>query len=156
MLYGEDVYVDYRFYEKVRRPALFPFGHGLSYTTFNLANLNIAVNDSTIDTTVTVANSGSRAGAEVVQVYISACTPSIGRPVKELKGFKKVFLESGQEREVMVKVDKSLATSFWDEARNAWIIEKGKYSIIVGTSSRSEKTLTAPFEVEETYWQNNL
>ena len=156
VLYGEDVYVDYRFYDKIRRPALFPFGYGLSYTTFNFSELAVATHDSTIAATLSVSNTGSRTGAEVVQVYISACTPSIGRPPKELKGFKKVFLEQGEEKRVEIELDKKLATSFWDEGRDAWVAEKGRYRVLVGNSSQCETFLEASFEIEETFWWNGL
>lgn len=156
VLYGEDVYVDYRFYDKVHRPALFPFGHGLSYTTFKLSNLKIIVNDSTVDATVTVANTGSRQGAEVVQAYVGASAPSIKRPLKELKGFKKVFLEPGQERVVNIEMDKRLATSFWDEVRDSWIVERGRYKVLVGNSSRCEAFLEETFVIEETFWWTGL
>ena len=148
--------MDYRYYDKVQRPPLFPFGHGLSYTTFNLSNLRIAVHDSTLCASLSITNTGSRPGAEVIQLYVSALTPSIGRPVKELKGFKKVFLQQGEEKEVRIDVETKLATSFWDEERNAWIVEKGEYRVLVGNSSGCEEFLQAEFRIEETYWWDGL
>ena len=156
VLYGEDVYVDYRFYEKIRRPPLFPFGYGLSYTRFDLSKIAIDVRDPIIALTLSVSNTGTRAGAEVVQVYVSACAPSIGRPPKELKGFKKVFLEQGEEKRVEVELDTKLATSFWDEGRHSWVAEKGTYRVLVGNSSLCENFLEASFEIEETFWWNGL
>ena len=150
------MYVDYRFYEKAQHPALFPFGHGISYTTFALSNLSVVTNESTIEAKLSVTNTGARAGAETVQMYVSACTPSINRPVKELKGFTKVFLEQGEEKEVRIEVAKKLAASFWDEERQAWVVEKGTYKVIVGDSSCCEDFLEAPFEVEQTYWWEGL
>ena len=105
---------------------------------------------------LSVANTGPCAGAEVVQVYVSASTPSIGRPVKELQGFKKIFLKQGESKAVEVDVDKKLATSFWDEGRDEWIVEKGEYKAIVGNSSQCKKFLVEPFTVEKTYWWNGL
>lgn len=154
-LYGEDVYVGYRFYEKLKRAPLFHFGHGLSYTTFSLSDLEVSTTNSTISVKLRVTNTGSRAGAEVVQVYVSAKNPSINRPVKELKGFKKVFLEAGEHAIVEIDMDKKYATSFWDEGRDAWIMEKGWYGILVGNSSEVIGQ-EGSFEIGETSWWNGL
>ncbi|KAL6719624.1 hypothetical protein ACLMJK_001545 [Lecanora helva] len=156
VLYGEDIYVDYRYYDMIDRPALFPFGHGLSYTTFGFSKLDIKVDESIVTVNLAVKNIGSRVGAEVVQVYVSACASSIRRPVKELKGFTKVWPEPGEEKTVEIELDKRLACSFWDEGRDAWIIEKGMYKVIVGNSSRSDKFLEASFEIKDTFWWNGL
>lgn len=155
VLYGEDIYVGYRFYDKVKRPALFPFGHGLSYTTFSLSDLKVSASTSSVSVKVDVSNSGSRAGAEVVQVYIQAHAASINRPLKELKGFKKVFVEAGETREVQVEMDKKYAISFWDEGRDAWIVEKGEYGVLVGTSSQG-RFLEERFEEGQTWWWTGL
>lgn len=136
VFYGEDVYVGYKFYEKTKKEVLFPFGHGLSYTTFELSNLQVADSDE-ITVSVSVSNTGKIAGAEVVQVYVSAETPSINRPKKELKGFTKVFLEPGQSKTAEVKISKKYATSFYHEGKDAWLSEKGKYAVLVGNSSAS-------------------
>lgn len=155
VLYGEDIYVGYRFYDKVKRPALFPFGHGLSYTTFGLSDLSVSATNSTISVKVNVSNSGSRAGAEVVQVYIKAHAPSIHRPPKELAGFQKVFLEAGETKDVQVEMDKRYAISFWDEGRDAWIAEKGGYGVLVGTSSQG-RFLEEKIEEGQTWWWTGL
>ncbi|KAF6225031.1 hypothetical protein HO133_010226 [Letharia lupina] len=155
VLYGEDIYVGYRFYDKVKRPALFPFGHGLSYTDFDLSDLNVSATTSTISVRVNVSNSGSRAGAEVVQVYVRAQAPSINRPPKELKGFKKVFLEAEETREVQVEMEKKYAISFWDEGRDAWIVEEGEYGVLVGTSSQG-RFLEGRLEEGQTWWWTGL
>ena len=155
VLYGEDIYVGYRFYEKLKRPTLFPFGHGLSYTSFKLSDLEVSATALAISVKLAVSNTGSRAGAEVIQVYVNARSPSINRAVKELKGFKKVCLEAGEKAEVEIEVDKKYATSFWDEGRDAWIVEKGEYQVLVGTSSQGS-FLEGSFEVEETWWWNGL
>ena len=115
----------------------------------------MSTTNTTVSVKLQVTNTGSRAGAEVVQVYVSAKNPSINRPVKELKGFKKVFLEAGKHAEVQIDMDKKYATSFWDEGRDAWIMEKGWYSVLVGNSSEVIGQ-EGSFEVEETSWWNGL
>lgn len=134
-LYGEDVYVGYRFYEKTKKDVAFAFGHGLSYTTFEISGL--AVEDGKEDITVqaTVENTGSRHGAEVVQVYVAQKSPSINRPVKELKGFKKVEIKKGEKKSVEIVISKKYATSFWDEDEKSWIMEKDEYDVFVGNGS---------------------
>jgi beta-glucosidase len=155
-LYGEDIYIGYRWYEKLELAVLFPFGHGLSYTSFSLSDLKMKKDDDNITINVKVANTGDRAGAEVVQVYVNQKDPSIRRPVKELKGFKKVQLEKGESKDVEIVIETKYATSFWDEVREAWISEKDSYTVIVGTTSAEKNALTAGFEVEKTTWWNGL
>ncbi|KAK8152912.1 beta-glucosidase [Phyllosticta citrichinensis] len=156
-LYGEDVYVGYRYYEKVQREVLFPFGWGLSYTTFDLSNLRVEdeSTDGKLVARVDVKNTGPKRGAQVVQVYVSQGTPSIGRPKKELKGFTKVWLEPGEQSEARVELDKKYATSFWDEEAEAWISEADEYEILVGDSSVSTP-LKARFGVAKTTWWKGL
>ncbi|KAM0323484.1 hypothetical protein ACHAQA_008764 [Verticillium albo-atrum] len=146
VVYGESIYVGYRFFEKVNREVLFPFGHGLSYTEFEFSNLQV----SQAEVTLQIRNTGCLPGAEVVQVYVAADpkVSSIGRPKKELKGFKKVFLGVGESRVVQVSLDR-FATTFWDEVLNEWVVEKGVYSVQVGKSS-ADIVLEGSFEVEET------
>lgn len=155
VLYGEDIYVGYRYYEKVKRPTLFPFGHGLSYTTFTLSDLKVSTHESTVSVQLEVSNTGQLAGSEVVQVYIHACSPSINRPYKELKGFKKVSVGARQKVIVEVEMNKQNATSFWDEGRDMWIIERGTYQFLVGNSSQCD-FLEESFEVSETGWWSGL
>jgi len=155
-LYGEDVYIGYRWYEKIELPVLFPFGHGLSYTSFSVTDLKVKKDDNNLTINVKVANTGEKAGAEVVQVYVSQKEPSIRRPVKELKGFKKVYLEKGESKDVEIAIETKYATSFWDEVREAWISEKDSYTVIVGTTSDEKNALTAGFEIEKTTWWNGL
>ncbi|KKZ64423.1 beta-glucosidase I [[Emmonsia] crescens] len=161
VLYGEDVYVGYRYYDKTQTPVLFPFGHGLSYTTFKRSGLQIASEGETLTVSLTVTNSGDRAGSEVVQLYVTPSpTNSIGRPPRELKGFKKIHLEPDQSANVKIEVCRKEATSFWDEIRNAWISEKGVYGVLVegtATSGKDEDTvLNGIFEVTETVYWNGL
>ncbi|KAL8796014.1 MAG: hypothetical protein Q9195_001590 [Heterodermia aff. obscurata] len=164
VLYGEDVYVGYRYYEKLALPPLFPFGHGLSYTTFEFSDLQVSVSkadarpsssEALIIAACSVENTGLRQGAEVVQVYIQQQAPSISRPVKELKGFKKVFLQPGEKREVQISMERKYACSFWDEGRDMWIMEKGQYTVLVGNSSQAD-FLEGGFEVRETGWWSGL
>ncbi|GAB7359691.1 hypothetical protein MBLNU230_g6866t3 [Neophaeotheca triangularis] len=147
-LYGEDVYMGYRWYDKTKKAVLFPFGHGLSYTTFALSNLAIRTHGDEITVTVDVANTGNRDGAEVVQVYFSPLAPSITRPVKELKGFAKVDVKAGQTGKAEVKLSKKYATSFWHEGRDAWVCEQGSYGVAVGATS-AELPLSGEIEVDE-------
>ena len=145
--YTEGIYVGYRWTdllqvkrskgEKVNRP-LFAFGHGLSYTTFKLgkmtANKASMTEDDEITFTIPVTNTGSMAGAETVQLYISDQEASVERPVKELKAFQKVFLQPGETRQVSLTIDKR-ALSFYDEANSQWKAEPGIFEALAGTSS---------------------
>ncbi|TVY71516.1 putative beta-glucosidase I, partial [Lachnellula suecica] len=157
VLYGEDVYVGYRYYESVKRAALYPFGWGLSYTSFKLSTLQVSVDDKAGSLVVglDIENTGSVDGAEVVQVYIAQQSPSIRRLVKELKGFKKVVVGKGQSKRVEVVIEKKYATSFWDEERDQWVEESGTYDVLVGNSSASTP-LKGTFEVDETSWWSGL
>ncbi|KAG7857027.1 hypothetical protein KL939_003812 [Ogataea angusta] len=137
VLYGEDVYVGYRFYDTLNIPTLFPFGYGLSYTSFALSALKVDY-DGVLKVGVSVTNTGNRAGAEVVQVYIHQNSPAIKRPFKELKGFSKLFLEAGSSQKVRISIDGKFATSYWNEARDKWIMEAGTYTVLVGTSSEGD------------------
>ncbi|RKK76020.1 putative beta-glucosidase I [Fusarium oxysporum] len=152
VLYGEDVYVGYRYYEKIDRKPLYPFGHGLSYTTFSLQNLNVQVDDA-CKVTLEMTNTGSRAGAQVVQVYVAPpTTMAVARPVKELKAFRKVYLEAGEKRKITIDIDTVLSTSYWHEGRDKWCSERGEYRVLVGTSS-ADTPLEATFAVDKTrYW----
>ncbi|THZ69837.1 hypothetical protein D6C85_06400 [Aureobasidium pullulans] len=157
VLYGEDVYVGYRYYDTLGRPVAFPFGHGLSYTSFSFASLQIQTSSDDLTAKVTIKNTGKVAGAQVAQLYISPLSPSIRRPTKELKAFDKVFLQPGEEKVVELKASLKYATSFWDESRNAWVSEKGKYKVIVSDSSAiGEGAVEETFEVEKTKWWNGL
>ena len=155
VLYGEDVYVGYRYYDTTRIAPLFPFGHGLSYTQFELSNLVVSSTSASIDVNVDVKNIGDRSGAEVIQLYVTAYEPSIKRPEKELKGFKKIVVEKGARETVGIQVERKYAASFWDEEREAWVMEKGRYRVLVGNSSRG-KMLEGMFEVGETEWWTGL
>lgn len=159
VLYGEDTYVGYRFYEMTRKATRWPFGWGLSYTSFKMSKLRINFDSDGASNTLTiilsVENIGVVDGAEVVQVYISPRSPSIKRAPKELKGFAKTFIKKGSEDTVKVVIERKYATSFWDEEMGKWIEESGTYDILVGNSS-ANTPLKASFEVEETTWWSGL
>ncbi|KAL2827201.1 hypothetical protein BDW59DRAFT_171490 [Aspergillus cavernicola] len=150
VLYGEDVYVGYRFYEKTSREVLFPFGHGLSYTTFAVSpeafvSPNTFTPENPPTATVQVKNTGKVAGAQVLQLYVAAPNSLTPRPQKELQGFEKVFLEPGQENEVVIGLDK-YATSLWDEIEEMWKSEAGVLdawgSKILDAVERQERLLS--------------
>ena len=136
--YKEGIYVGYRWTDKQKIRPLFAFGHGLSYTTFKLdkplASSKQLTADGQISFTVNVTNTGSRSGAETVQLYISDKKASVDRPVKELKAFQKVFLEPGESREVTLSIGRE-ALSFYDEFSHQWKAEPGKFEALVGTAS---------------------
>lgn len=157
-LYGEDVYIGYRYYEFADREVLFPFGYGLSYTSFEFSDISVADKDGKLTVDVTVANKGDVAGAEVVQVYVAPKQKSrVNRPVKELKGFAKVFLKPGQKEKVTVEVQSKYAAAYWDEDRHQWCVEEGEYEVIASDSSVvSAKAVKGSFTVKETYWWTGL
>jgi beta-glucosidase len=137
--YAEGIYVGYRYFDTKKVEPLFPFGHGLSYTKFDLSNLQIApaqaASGAPVEVTLQVRNSGSRAGAEVVQVYVHQAQSSVDRPEQELKGFRRVFLKPGETQTVKVTLDRG-AVSFYSPTKKEWVAEPGKFEIRVGTSSR--------------------
>ena len=157
VLYSEDVYVGYRWYEAVKRETRFPFGYGLSYTSFSMEKLEVSVDESAdkLIVEVDVINTGSRDGMETMQIYISQDAPGVPRPVKELKGFKKVNVKSGARERVRVEMALKYATSFWDEARESWVMEQGFYRVMVGNSSVNVP-LRGKFKVGRTKWWNGV
>ena len=136
--YGEGIFVGYRHYDAKDVAPLFPFGFGLSYTTFEYSDLLVtprARPGEPIHVTVTVANTGAAAGKEVVQLYVHDPASSLPRPPKELKGFAKIALWPGETQRVTFLLDqRSLA--FYDPDQQAWIAEPGEYEVLVGSSSR--------------------
>ena len=137
--YKEGVFVGYRWTDRLKKEKpLFAFGHGLSYTTFKIgkvtADKNTMTGSEQITFTVSVTNTGSRAGAETLQLYISDRLSSVERPVKELKAFRKVFLQPGESRQVSITVDRQ-ALSFYDEATGSWRAEPGTFEALIGSSS---------------------
>ncbi len=150
----ESVYIGYRYYEAAGKDVVFPFGYGLSYTTFEYSDLTVSA-DSIKDTdTLTVSfkvkNTGDRDGAEVTQLYVADKESTIFRPVKELRAFKKVFIKSGEEAEVTFELDKR-AFAFFNVNTNDWFVESGEFDILVGASSADIKlckTVTVEGTVE--------
>lgn len=136
--YAEGVFVGYRWTDKKKITPEFAFGHGLSYTTFELSSLRASGDlngeNGTMTFTVNVKNTGSREGAEVVQLYVHDDKASVERPYKELKGFAKVSLKPGESKDVEISIDRR-ALSFWDETTNGWKVEPGKFTILVGNAS---------------------
>ena len=148
--YNEGIFVGYRWADKQKKAKpLFPFGHGLSYTTFEygkpVADKKTMTADDTITFTVTVKNTGDREGQEVVQLYISDKKSSLPRPVKELKGFRKVKLAPGEEQKVSFTVAKD-ALSFFDDAKHEWIAEPGKFEAVIAASVADIRGVV-PFEL---------
>ncbi len=137
--YRESVYVGYKYYDTANKAVRFPFGHGLSYTTFEYSDIKVS-SDKIKDTdTVTVSfkikNTGSVDGAEVAQVYVSDVESTIYRPVKELRGFKKVFLKAGEEKEISIDLSKR-AFAYYNVNIHDWHVESGDFKLLVGASSR--------------------
>ncbi len=133
--YSEGLHVGHRWYDARGIEVTFPFGHGLSYTTFDVAGLELASSDEGITATVTVTNTGSRAGREVVQCYVGVPGSAVQRPVRELKGFAGVTLEPGESREVRVLLRRA-DLAYWHPRAQRWVVEPAEYEISVGVSSR--------------------
>lgn len=141
--YHESILIGYRWADMKNIKPLFAFGHGLSYTTFEYgkvtANKSQMTSEDTITFSVSVKNTGKRAGAEVVQLYIRDVESSLPRPYKELKAFEKVYLNAGESKTVTFTIDKQ-ALSFFDPAKHDWIAEKGAFEALIGSSSADIKT----------------
>uniref|UniRef100_UPI0025D7C579 glycoside hydrolase family 3 C-terminal domain-containing protein n=1 Tax=uncultured Ruminococcus sp. TaxID=165186 RepID=UPI0025D7C579 len=137
--YNEGIFVGYRYYDKKKCDVRFPFGFGLSYTTFEYSDLVISENEidegQTLTVSCTVTNTGDRAGREVVQLYVKDKESSVARPEKELKGFEKVSLKPGETKKVVFSLDKR-AFAYYETAINDWFVEYGEFEIMVGASSR--------------------
>ena len=134
--YTEGVFVGYRGYDKSGVKPLFPFGYGLSYTTFAYKNLTVSPSTSAgiVEVHFDVTNTGSRAGAEIAQVYVGDRHSSVPRPKKELKGFAKVNLEAGETRQATVTLDRR-AFSYYDVKKHDWTVEAGDFDVYVARSS---------------------
>ncbi len=140
--YSEGILVGYRWYDKKEIAPLFPFGYGLSYTTFEYSDLKLSAekikeNDSII-IKATIKNTGLREGAEISQLYIQDLASSVMRPVKELKGFKKTLLNPGESKEIEFIIHKD-ALSFWSKKTKNFVAEPGKFKVLIGSSSRDIK-----------------
>ena len=145
--YGERVFVGYRHHDLVGRPVAFPFGHGLSYTSFDYSDLLVRPEpDGSLTVAVTVANTGPVAGREVVQVYVGDLAASVARPRRELAGFASVHLAPGEAQPVTLTVERR-ALAFWSVRAHAWVVEPGTFEVAVGASSRDLR-LRAEVDVE--------
>lgn len=151
VLYGEGLFVGYRGFDQLDRSVAFPFGHGLSYTTFVMDDLQVRVcgsveaGDLAAQVSVRVRNDGDRRGAQVVQVYVRDPVAAVMRPVRELKGFAKVWLDPDAEAKVEIDLDQR-AFAFWSQRTGGWVVEAGEFVIEVGSSSR-DLPLTASITV---------
>ena len=142
--YREGLYVGYRYYQTAGVPVAFPFGHGLSYTSFAYSDLKASADGVTL----TVTNTGDRAGAEIVQLYVAKPDAKIFRPAQELKGFAKVPLRPGESRTVVIPLDDK-AFRYWNIQTDRWEIEGGQYELRVGASC-ADIRLTAAVEIAGT------
>ena len=148
--YNESIFVGYRWADKQKAKPLFSFGHGLSYTTFEYgkvtADKKTIAPGEPITFTLTVRNTGNREGAEVVQLYISDKRSSLPRPVKELKGFQKVYLQPGEEKQVSFTIATD-ALSFFDDSKHEWVAEQGQFETLIGASATDIRSKVA-FELK--------
>ena len=144
--YDEGVYVGYRWYDTKEIPVQFPFGHGLSYTTFEYSNAKAAkpsmTASGTLKVSVDVANTGDYDGAEIVQLYITDPEASVDRPAKELKGFEKVFLKAGQKKTVTFEIDAE-DLSYFDADKHEWVAEPGEFQALFARSAGDIRTMVS-------------
>jgi beta-glucosidase len=147
--YSEGVFLGYRYYTTRNIAPLFPFGFGLSYTTFSFRNLQVVPAHARAGEKITVSfdvvNTGTREGAEVAQLYLGDPSARVERPVKELKGFQKVRLKPGENRRVTLTLDQR-ALSYWSNKQNGWRVDPGQFLIYVGNSS-ADTPLKADFTI---------
>ena len=139
--YGEGIFIGYRAYDTLIQNVSYPFGFGMSYTSFRIDDVDVSVagsiagSDLAVTVTASVSNIGQRAGAEVVQVYVGDVRASVARPLRELKGFAKVHLEPGESQRVSCQLDER-AFAYWSSRFHRWVVEPGEFMIAVGNSSR--------------------
>lgn len=141
--YGEGIYVGYRYYDTKQTEPLYPFGYGLSYTTFEITKLSVPeetnVEEQDVQVRIRVKNTGAMDGSEVVQVYVHDVVSKLDKPEKELKGFCKVFLKAGEEKEVQISLNKKSFAGYSPE-KAQWVTEPGEFDILAGNSSRNIMT----------------
>lgn len=162
--YREGLYVGYRYYDAKQIKPLFPFGHGLSYTTFDYSNLTMdrkeICDTETVNVSVKVTNTGIRAGKEIVQLYVRDVASTIDRPEKELKGFAKVELQSGEQKTVSFTLDKR-SFAYYNVDLKDWHVESGQFAVLIGRSSQDvvlSETLTvaSTVDLKVEYHRNSL
>jgi len=137
-VYTEGILVGYRWFDTKKIEPLFPFGYGLSYSSFKYSSLNVTAGKDSKGLAIAefeIENTGAREGGEVAQLYVSQAKPGLPRPVKELKGFHKVFLKPGEKQKVSIPLDRS-AFAYYDPEKKGWVAEKDEFTILVGSSSR--------------------
>ncbi len=139
-VYEEDIYVGYRHFDKAGIEVSFPFGYGLSYTDFELLNIESSLREDAILISLDILNTGDIAGKEVIQVYVSKTNSAVDRPARELKTFEKTSLIKPGLKDHMNLTIPVEDLAYWDEDQNNWIIEKGIYLLHIGTSSRAIKS----------------
>lgn len=151
MTYSEGLYMGYRGYDKKHAKPLYPFGYGLSYTTFGYSDMKLSTNvlspGATIDVKFTLTNTGNKAGFEVAQLYVQPVKPAVDRPEKELKGFTKVYLQPGESKTVSIPID-SRSLAYYVDKTASWDVDAGKFKILVGSDSENltlNRTLTTLF-----------
>ncbi len=133
--YGEGLFVGYRWYDAREAPVQYPFGHGLGYTTFDYSGLSIAADDAGITVRLTIANTGSRPGRDVVQVYAGVAGSTVTRAPRELRAFASIQLDAGERREIQLDIRRE-DLAYWDTRVARWVVESGRYTLDVGASSR--------------------
>ena len=156
--YEEDIYVGYRYFDSFEVPVSYPFGFGLSYTTFEYSDAKISQTDDAVTVTVTVKNTGEREGKEVVELYIAAPdAKAANKPAKELKAFAKTKALKAGESETLTLTVKTADLASFDEAASAWVVAGGEYQFLVAASAQDIKaTLSAPVKAQQTKANNVL
>ncbi len=145
--YYESIYVGYRFYDKAQTPVRFAFGHGLSYTTFGYSDLSVRTTGDHVEATVTITNTGHRAGAEAVQLYVRNNDGAVFKADKELRAFEKVRLDAGESRTITLAFALR-DLSYWDVREHEWVLENGDYAVLIAASA-ADVRLEAPLTVSE-------
>ena len=162
--YREGIFVGYRYYDFKKAAVLFPFGYGLSYTDFEFSNLRLSANTITdqdlLTATVTVKNTGDRAGKAVIQLYVGDKESSVFRPVRELKGFEKISLQPGEAKDVSFTLD-NRAFAYWNTELHDWTVEPGDFTIEIGRSSRdialdASVTVNSAVKINRHYDMNSI
>ncbi len=146
-IYYESIYVGYRFYDKAQTPLNFPFGYGLSYTTFLYGELEVSENSGQITVNVQITNNGLRDGGEVVQLYVKNGESQVFKAEKELRAFTKIYLKTGQTGTAKLVFNKS-DLAYWNQKREAWVLENGTYTLCIAASAWDIR-LTAPLHIKD-------
>lgn len=145
--YYESIYVGYRYYDKAKTKLLFPFGHGLSYTSFKYTDLNVFEENGRISVTADISNTGDRDGSEIVQLYVKNNDSKVFKAEKELRAYTKVFLKAGESKTVTMAFDQS-DLSYWNVKTHGWVLENGTYEICLAASAKDIR-LTAPLYITD-------